>query len=271
MSTRTRGIAIAVGVVGLLGLIVAIVVVAFSLAATSPLAVVAATAIKIEQTSSMAFDMDMEMVMDDSATPMHLEGVMAYPTASEFTMTMEFLGQTVTYEQITLDGVAYVRYPLFSTWGYTDLDIASSSPGQSASPTDYLAYLEAVAGIEDLGDEEIAGVDCYHYLIDVDEPQVVDSMLELAADAGRDLDLSPEMDYAVRDLYGSADIRIEIWIGIEDKLPRRQIIDMQMGQAVDYAVHGVIDFSDFGMDVEIEAPEGAVPIDDLVGLMSGGQ
>jgi hypothetical protein len=257
------------GVAAVVVIVVVAAVAVFLLNGSSPEEVLASTTSAVKQVSSMAFSMDMDTEMDGTATPMHLEGVMAYPADSEFTMSMDLLGQTVSYDQITVGGIAYVKYPLFPTWGYTTLDMTTSSPGQSASPTTYLAYLESIAGIEDLGNDSVDGVECYHYAIDVDELGIVDVMLAQAADAGVDFELTEEMDYLLRDLYEYSEITVEVWIGIEDSLPRREVIDMKMGQSVDYTVHGDIVFSDFDADVEIVAPEGAVPIDELLGMMSG--
>ncbi len=266
VSVRAKAISIGVGIALVVAVIAAFALV--RIGSASPEVMLASAISNIKDVSSMAFTMEMDMEMDGVSTPMSMDGVMAYPADSSFTMAMELLGQTVSYDQITVDGVAYVKYPLVPTWGYMDLDVTTASPGQSASPTSYLAYLEAFLSVEDLGSEEVAGVECRHLRLEIEEAAILDTLLEQTAEAGGDFTLDPDTEIALRNLYESSIVDVDIWVGVDDRLPYRQSIDMQMGESVDYTVHAVMEFSDFDEPVEIVAPEGAMPIDQLLRSMT---
>lgn len=227
----------------------------------------AATNDAIADLTSMAFTMNLDVEINGSTVPMSMEGVFSAPAALRTTVTAVISGKTSTTEEILLDGVVYVKYPQVDTWGYAPLDISAAVPGQNASPTKYLSFLKSSAKVVDMGNEVVGGVDCYHYSVEVDEDDLAEMMIGEMKSQGVSAGDS-DVEQTLRRLYANSEIRVEIWFGVDDKLPRQERIYVTTEGDTPMTVSGIMTFSGFNEPVQIEAPKDAIPLEVLAQRIS---
>jgi hypothetical protein len=148
--------------------------------------------------------------------------------------------------------------------------------GQFQDPTQFLAFLEASgAQIEEVGTEEIDGFETTRYTATTDfgalmeqQSEAVEKMLGSQGLAGDALDAMAEVV-----------VPMDVWIDSDGRV-RRIHIEMDMTEAMSSMVPGQTgasgsyevvveqEFSDFGVDVDIEAPP-ADETTDFAKLFSG--
>lgn len=227
----------------------------------------AATNDAIAGLKSMTFAMDLDAEINGSVVPMSVEGVFSAPADLRTTVTTVIAGKVSTAEEILLDGVVYVKYPQIDAWGYAPLDISAAVPGQKASPTKYLSFLRSPARVVDMGNETIDGVECYHYSVEVDELAVAEEMIAEMRARGVSTD-DPGIAKTLRGLYANSEIRVEIWFGAEDLLPRRESVYVTTAGDTPMTISGIMTFSGFNEPVQIAAPKDAIPLDVLAQRIS---
>ena len=149
-------------------------------------------------------------------------------------------------ELILLDQTMYLRSPDLGTgdkWAKIDLSDPNSLFGMIGKATDpevMFKALEEPKKLELIGSEDVAGVATNHYRITMDPTRYLEAMNFPAAMADM---LPPELV-------------TEMWVDA-DNLPRKfaqtvEIAAMGGGQPTTSTTEGT--YSDFGTDVEIEAP-----------------
>jgi len=220
----------------------------------SPEEVMAATNDAVAEITSADFDLAMKMTVDGSPSTLDGQGAFALPLALQLTGTMVTAGQTLAVEERLVDGTLYLRIGEDPQW-YA-LNDAVSSAGLDAqsmgatSPEQYFAYFEAVERIEDFGTQSIRGVECRHLLLEIDEA----ALAELIGGAGT------EPTAAVNAAIASSTARVEVWVGVEDGLPYREIITSKATAPASMSGTTQIDFTAFNTDPTITAPSGAKPL-----------
>jgi hypothetical protein len=172
--------------------------------------------------------------------------------------------------ELLLDGtVLYVNFPLLTAfvpdakeWLKVDLEQAAGIGGLDLSqlggndPTRYLEYLQATgAEVEEIGSEEVRGVETTHYSATVD--------LEEA------LELVPEDQRAsVQALIdaGTTALPLDTWVD-GDGLVRRIDVEVPAGESGGTG-NVTMDLFEFGLDVEIEPPpaDQVTDVSELEGL-----
>lgn len=203
--------------------------------------------------------MTMTMNMDAGAMSMEMggEGIVDFLTGAA-TFEMALMGQT--FEMRTDGETLWMKMPAMAlpsgvegSWLEVPLDeVPGVAPGGLAgAPSD--GYVEALRGlsseVEELGTEEIDGVDTNHYRFDVS----IEAALEQLDEEDR---ASLEQSFAQLD--GVDTFPVELWI-TDDGLPIRQVMTMDLADAdADAGVAGTMriqfDMSDFGIDVDVEPP-----------------
>jgi hypothetical protein len=160
--------------------------------------------------------------------------------------------------------VMYMRLPVLQQQGLTkewlkvDAEELAQAQGLSTSsfgqftqfdPSQSLKYLLAVSGdVEELGEEDVRGVQTTRYRTKVDLEKVPDVLPEDQREQAR------KSIKQLVDQVGESEIPIEVWIDGEG-LVRRQRIDYgveQGGQEV--SLRFDIELFDFGIDADIQPP-----------------
>ena len=191
--------------------------------------------------------------------------------ASEMTGVMEYdddgialQGSTTgasAMEMVMLDKVLYISgagLPLTDgkKWLKVDLsdpDSLFGQVGKSTDPTLMFKAMESPAEFELVGTDEVDGVETNHYHVVMDTASYVDA-----------LDLPAEMAS-----YMPEEIGIEMWVDADNQ-PRKFHQELEMpdmtgsGKPTVNTTEGT--YSDFGADVDIEAPPAAEVADNLPGM-----
>lgn len=167
--------------------------------------------------------------------------------------------------EFILDGnVFYMKFPLFAEvvpgakeWIKVDLeaigqeqgiDLGQLSQVGQTDPATTLDQLRAAGSVEELGVEEIRGVRATHYSAVID----LEKTVELAPENVRD-DVRQAVEQLEQQL-GERELEVEVWID-ENGLPVRYRYDVPLAvDESDTSTVVVIDFFDWGVDVEIEPP-----------------
>lgn len=196
-----------------------------------------------------------------------------------------------TFETITIGTEVYISAALFgpiagidAEWVVIDLEdqlggLGDIGQGQGLDPEAQLAQLKGIADIEEVGSEEVRGVETTHYTGAIN-----------MADALAELD--DEQRQALAGLYGGdvdglgdVTIPVEVFIdgdGLLRRMEQRIDFDQILPALEDQGSAGAaaelegatldltIEFFDFGAEVDVEAPEDAVDLTELFGGAFGG-
>jgi hypothetical protein len=174
-------------------------------------------------------------------------------------------------------------------WGRIDLDelgdvlpgdVQQSLGGQSTSPDVFLDMLRSTGEVEDLGTDEIDGVEVHGLAAEID----FEDMLEAQGMDPGQLE-EPGGDESVAGMMDAFRLPLEVWIDGDDQIRRitfrfggdsfaemadevaeqtgEQVPVDEMSEMFDFEMGMTMDFADYGDDsIEVEAPDGAVDITD---------
>ena len=167
--------------------------------------------------------------------------------------------------EMILDGsVMYMRSPMLSQssgldtdWISMDLDelvpgfsdLASLSQGQN-DPTAQLEYLRGISDAEEVGAEQVAGVETTHYSGTVD--------LDAAYDRLPD-DTRGELKQAIaqaRKQFGHGAMPVDVWVD-GDGLLRRMTMSLESGgnSAVDFGMEMTMEIPEYGIAMHLPIPK----------------
>lgn len=136
------------------------------------------------------------------------------------------------------------------------IDFQSLMGGNMSDPAQMLDQLRAVSSeVEDLGSEEIDGVDTTHYRATID----YDRYVKLVKPAERARARTSIEN--LKAMLGSDEEEVEVWVD-SDHLVRRiaETFDYSVPDGGDVAMSMQIGFTDFGKEVDVEIP----PADDVL-------
>jgi hypothetical protein len=189
-------------------------------------------------------------------------------------------------EQIIDGFVVYMRIPAFSRmlgsstpWLKLDLEKASQMQGldigqfsqvNQNDPTQMLRFLRAVSGkVEELGSDEVAGVDTTHYRATIDLRRYPDTLPPERREAAR------ESAERLIEQLGSSTIPSEVWIDGDDLVRRmRTKFDLEVptgtGGEVKVALDFTVDLLEFGVQGGDFAPPPPDQVTDLLSLQGAG-
>ena len=178
-----------------------------------------------------------------------------------------------SFELLLDENVLYLNFPLLTAfvpdakeWLKVDLEEAAGLGGFDLSqlggndPTRYLDYLKATgADVEEVGSEEVRGVETTHYRATVD----LNEALELVPE---------EQRASVQALIdaGTTLLPLDTWVD-GDGLVRRIDVDVPAGES-GATGNVTMDLFEFGVDVEIEPPpaDQVTDVSELEGLAGVG-
>ena len=216
------------------------------------------------------------------------EGVVDFESGEgTMTMTVEEPGKAAEeFELRVVDGMAYARLPeaerdeigVDTEWVRTPLDQLGGLPGLSdfssmADVTGTLEMLEQLGDVEDVGREEIRGVDTTHFSADLD--------LMDAANAGEESEEAMGLAFLVM-FTGGRPIPIDVWVDDDNRVRRFSLsIDLagmaemfggMEGAESDEPLPENLEFTmvtelfDFGTEIDVEPPP-AADTSDMPGFM----
>ncbi|MEJ5943904.1 hypothetical protein WDZ17_01165 [Pseudokineococcus basanitobsidens] len=181
--------------------------------------------------------------------------------ALDLRLSSQLPGQgEVALELRQVDGTAYVSglpgQPA-DQWVSVSLEElgAAGGPLGGADPSQQLSLLEQAGDVEEVGAEDVDGAATTHYRGEVD----LEAAAEGAQQEGADLD-------QLRQQYqqlGLSTIPFDLYVG-QDGLPVRTATTVETSaDSQQVSSQSTVDFSDWGTDVAVEAPQGAVPLSEL--------
>jgi hypothetical protein len=251
----------------------------------SPQAAVAQAATKYEEAGSSRVSMSATM----TGVP---GGPFTFTGEGEFdrergrmTMDMSELGEATggafagELEMILDDLVMYMKFPEAITeqlpggksWVRIDLRKAGKELGidleelmqvQQSDPSQSLQYLRGASDdFEEVGEEEVRGVETTHYRGTIDLHKAVEQLPE---------DARESFERAI-DLIGTNDLPLDVWID-DDGMARRMKYEQPLPSAggEEGAMELTMEFFDFGVDVDVEPPpaDEVIDIQELIGAAS---
>ena len=251
----------------------------------SPQAAVAQAATKYEEAGSSRVSM--------SATTTGVPGgPFTFTAEGEFdrergrmTMDMSELGEATggafagELEMILDDLVMYMKFPEAITeqlpggksWVRIDLREAGKEFGidleellqvQQGDPSQSLQYLRGASDdFEEVGEEEVRGVETTHYRGTIDLHKAVEQLPQ---------DARESFERAI-DLIGTDELPLDVWID-DDGMARRMKYEQPLPSAGGEkgAMELTMEFFDFGVDVDVEPPpsDEVIDIKELIGAGS---
>lgn len=183
--------------------------------------------------------------------------------ALQMQLSSQLPGQgEVALELRQVDGSAYVSgVPGQPAEQWVELSLeelgAAGGPLGGADPSQQLTLLEQAGEVEEVGPEQVDGVETTHYRGEVD----LEAAAEQAQQEGADVE-------QLRQQYqqlGLSTVPFDLYVG-PDGLPVRTASTVETsagGQQVSST--STVDFADWGADVQVEAPAGAVPLSEVTG------
>lgn len=148
-----------------------------------------------------------------------------------------------------------------------DVDLAEIIQSQSADPSAGLQFLRGATVVEEVGTEELRGVETRHLAVTIS----LEKLVEESPEAIRD-DMATLVD-----LYTVETLDIEVWLDDDDRVRKYvQTIDYDdlvipgapdMGELAGQTVTSTTEYYEFGVDADIALPDPAtvVSFQDLMG------
>jgi hypothetical protein len=254
----------------------------------------AAQATRDAGSSKVAFTLTSELPTEVSAEPVTFTGEGEFDYANrtgtvsyDFSDLLASFGQTSSepVEIRFLGDVFYMRFPLISQflpgakeWIEFDVNSLGAESGIDLSqlqqlgqsdPSQALDYLRATGSVEEVGSEQIDGFETTHYAGTIQLDAVVEQVPADQREAVR-----KAIDQ-LKEQTGLTEIPVDVWVdgdGLVRKMSFTYTAKVPVGDETQDASSTVtMEFSDYGVDVNVEAP----PADEVTNLaelsgLSGG-
>lgn len=130
-------------------------------------------------------------------------------------------------------------------WVKASIEVPTIQPGASTDPRDLLEFLSAVGEeIEEVGTEEVRGVETTRYHVELSVEQLVEQVAEDAREAAR----------RGFEQAGIETLPMDVWIDGDD-LPRRVGTSFESAQGgASFDMEMTVEFFDYGEPVDVELP-----------------
>lgn len=175
----------------------------------------------------------------------------------------------VPAEQAAAVGAEWIELDLAALMAQSgiDVDLAEIIQSQSADPSSGLQFLRGASAVEEIGTEELRGVETRHLAVTISLEKLVEESPENIRDDMRTL----------VDLYTVETIDIEVWLDDDDRVRKYvQTIDYDdieipgapdMGELAGQTVTATTEYYEFGVAADIVIPDPAtvVSFEDLLG------
>lgn len=202
---------------------------------------------------------DVEAVGVGTDTSLSLSGAIDFKSGNfQGTLASDLFG-TGTEVQIRLvDGNAYAQVPLL---GDSWIEAPTGSGVGLGVASDQLDILRKIADVEEVGQETIDGTTATHYRGTLKLAKALQSL-------GLDPDQLAGAEGALQNLDSKA--VIDLWIDDQDRIVKlAQEISGKTSEGATAGVTSVIEFSNFGVEVNVKPPakDEILDLDDLGGLV----
>jgi hypothetical protein len=163
-------------------------------------------------------------------------------------------------------GAEWVRLDTVEAAAEAGVDLQQLPTFGSSNPADALALLEGASedGVEEVGDEEIDGVETTHYRAEIDLRATYEN-----SDAVTDR----EAFEAFLDQLGDDPLETDIWLDDEGRVVQQSFEQpLPVAEGVNASMQFTMTFSDFGTEVDVQVPDDSDTVDalDLAGAGTGG-
>ena len=204
------------------------------------MAAVETGSVVLDGTATLGGDTAME-------TRLVISGDFQTPDRSRFTTTISGAGYSLEYDSIVIGEDGYQENLFTGEWEANQDARSILGEGGHFGDLDLDLNDEDVRLITVMGVEDLDGVQVYFLKGTIP----VDAAADLTGDLG------------INEVSQDSPIDVEIWIGVDDSLVRRMSIGFQdkdelSGQTITALT--VMTYSDYGKDVDIQAPEVAQPV-----------
>lgn len=194
--------------------------------------------------------------------PLEISGQMSFDADERSRGVLKFLNpdtnEPAEIEMVSDGATVYMRSSMFgslpdgSEWMSLDLASAAGLDRDTMLPSEgdakgELELLEETSGVRKVGMENVNGVPTIHYRGIVSASEAADRLREEGADE----------DFASRIEEENSAIRVEAWIDAGELVRRMRIVQRTPGDDGEgpTTMDMRMDFFDFGIDPEIEAPD----------------
>ena len=204
------------------------------------MAAVETGSVVLDGTATLGGDTAME-------TRLVISGDFQTPDRSRFTTTISGAGYSLEYDSIVIGEDGYQENLFTGEWEANQDARSILGEGGHFGDLDLDLNDEDVRLITVMGVEDLDGVQVYYLKGTIP----VDAAADLTGDLG------------INEVSQDSPIDVEIWVGVDDSLVRRMSIGFQdkdelSGQTITALT--VMTYSDYGKDVDIQAPEVAQPV-----------
>ena len=201
-------------------------------------------------------DVNLEMIGQGSLA---FKGPPFQEADMQMEMTTSVLGQEIKIEMLAVNGESWMRQR-GQGWQKVPATSVNLTAGLGGDPAAALRYLDQARDADKLDDEEIDGVDTYHFGFTMNA-----DVLGTPELLGQLTNTGQLTDTQARELLESAVLKGQVWVSKTDLFPRRETIDMTFQisnlpgleeRPVKYNLQMDIAFSDINEPVDIKAPSG---------------
>ena len=209
-------------------------------AAAAAMASVESGSITLEGSAALGGDVSLE-------TTLVLSGDFQAPDRSRFTTSISAAGVSLEYDSIVIGEDGYQENLFTGDWE------ASQDARSILGDSGYLGQLDLALIDEDIALITLEGV------VDLDGVRVYHLKGDLPGSAAANI----TGDSTINEDAQGEPLEAEMWIGVEDSLVRKMSLGFQLtddlsGQTINALT--ILTYSDFGKDVDIQAPEVAQPV-----------
>lgn len=207
----------------------------------------------MRDTGSARMTMSMAMDMGSMSMDVDAEGLVDFVTGAG-TFSMDLMGQTM---EMRTDGeTMWMRLPAIArptaATEWIEMPMAAVPGAQASQPMPGIgsdSYFDALLGVtgevEDLGREEVNGVETTRYRFTVDLAEALERV---------DAEDRDEMEAAFAQAGDVTEMPVEAWLS-DDGVPIRQVMTFAADQAgTAMTMRMQIDLSDFGVEVDVQPP-----------------
>ena len=115
---------------------------------------------------------------------------------------------------------------------WTEQDAPESTTAESSSnplsPEMVMGLLKQSSKAEKLADENIGGVDTYHYKVTLNSDALIDSLVDIARATGNTADVDAQQLAEAKNLLKDSTLEVDLWASKQDLLIRKAVVHFNL-------------------------------------------